>query len=65
MRNLDNADKLALMQVASYDCMKTTDSCTTCPYFAFVKNKTEDFDGGCISIYLKQIADKYYTKETE
>ncbi len=65
MRKLDNADKLALMQVASYDCMKTIDDCTTCPYFAHVESTAEDFDGGCISIYLKQVADKYYTERVD
>lgn len=61
MRALDNTDRLALFSVATYDCMRTTEDCTDCPYFAHVENNTEDIDCGCISIYLKQIADKYYT----
>lgn len=66
MRKLDNADKLALMQVANYDCMETADACTNCPYYAEIHKQEEDYYyGSCISIYLKQIVDKYYTeKET-
>lgn len=65
MRELYNTDRLALMQVANYDCMKNTDDCRACPYFAHVESTAEDFDGGCISIYLKQIVDKYYTHKGE
>lgn len=64
MRELDNADKLALMQVANYDCSKTTGDCTNCPYFAPIWKKEEDYYyGSCISIYLKYIVDKYYTNK--
>lgn len=61
MRDLNNADKLALMQVANYNCADST--CANCPYHAFVHGLGEDYYLlGCISIYLKQIADKYYTR---
>lgn len=62
MRGLDNPDKLALFSVATYDCMRTTEDCTDCPYFAHVESDIEDIDCSCISIYLKQIADKYYVE---
>lgn len=67
MRRLDNLDLLAFLQVGRYDCItdNVTEDCTNCPYFAHVENTAEDFDGGCISIYLKQIADKYYTRRHE
>lgn len=63
MNFLNNTDKLALMQVASYECSEN--QCTTCPYFAHVERPSEDFEGYCISIYLKQIVDKYYTERIE
>lgn len=64
MRKLDNLDLLAFFQVGRYDCMThdLTVDCTDCPYFAHVESDIEDIDCGCISIYLKQIADKYYTR---
>lgn len=38
---------------------------TDCPYFAHVENSIEDIDCSCISIYLKQVADKYYTERID
>lgn len=63
---LNNFERLALHAVANFDCTRYTDiNCNDCPYFAHVENNVEDFVGGCISIYLKQTADKYYTERTD
>lgn len=65
MIDLKNTDRLALMQVASFECMNIVDDCATCPYYAHVVNIKEDFEDCCISFYLKYIADKYYTERTD
>lgn len=63
MRKLDNTERLALMQIANFDCIKSVDECTTCPYYAHIESYNEDFEDCCISYYLKQILDKYYTEK--
>lgn len=63
---LNNFERLALHAVANFDCTKYIEHyCQNCPYYANVSNELEDVSTGCISIYLKQIADKYYTERKD
>lgn len=65
MIELKNDERLALHAVANFDCTERVgEYCEDCPYFADVSSPLEDVSTGCISIYLKQIADKYYTERT-
>lgn len=66
MIELKNDERLALHAVANFDCFGRGDVyCEECPFYANVSSPLEDFPAGCISIYLKRIADKYYTERTD